>query len=168
MGWGRRIKRLFGNGAAPEPAAPPAAPSAPPAPSAGPRTGFDPDSLAVDAVPAAARATLRKILDQIVVIEGRLESDPFGCAAAIELAQMRDDHLPKLIRSYIEIPAEFRKEIFRKTGKSASFVLEESLATMLGRLEDMARDLARGDLEAFTENTRFIAGRYGGADDPFS
>ena len=45
-----------------------------------------------------------------------------------ELVQMRDEHLPKLLRSYVEVPPQYRKEIFKNTGRSASFLLEEALA----------------------------------------
>lgn len=84
-----------------------------------------------------------------------------------ELVQMRDEHLPKLLRSYVEVPPQYRKEIFKNTGRSASFLLEEALAKIHDRVDTLSRDLAQSDLDAFANNAEFITRRYGKFDDPF-
>lgn len=86
----------------------------------------------------------------------------------VDIDQMRDVHLPKLVQSYIDIPAEHRAEIFRKTGQSASFLLEQSLNTMQARVDEILRNLAQHDLDAFTNNTAFIGQRYADDDNPFN
>src|SRR3546814_6782523 len=67
---------------------------------------------------------------------------------------MRDVHLPQLIQSYIDVPLEHRDEIFKRTGKSASFHLGASLDKLQERVNTMLRDLAEHDIAAFTNNTR--------------
>ena len=84
----------------------------------------------------------------------------------IEIRQLSEIHLPTLIKSYIDIPAAHRSEIFRKTGRSASFLLNEGLEKMNDRLRAMSLSLAQGNIEAFTSNMRFIEMRY--SKDQFS
>lgn len=84
----------------------------------------------------------------------------------LELERLRGKHLPALLRSYADIPPEHRAEIFRETGRSASFLLNERLDKIADRLEEMSRQLARGNLDAFSENIRFVDTKYG-ASSPF-
>jgi hypothetical protein len=73
-----------------------------------------------------------------------------------ELGRIKSTHLPRLLQSYIEIPAQHRADVFRETGKSASFLLNESLEKMLARLRDISAQLARGNITTFAENVRFV------------
>jgi len=84
-----------------------------------------------------------------------------------ELGRIKDTHLPRLIQSYIEIPAQHRADVFRETGRSASFLLNESLDKMLGRLRDMSAQLARGNITTFAENVRFVELYYEQNKGPF-
>ncbi|HYI48596.1 MAG TPA: hypothetical protein VEX35_09040 [Allosphingosinicella sp.] len=84
----------------------------------------------------------------------------------LELQRLRSQHLPSLLRSYADIPPEHRAEIFREHGRSASFLLNERLDKIVDRLEEMSRQLARGNLDAFSENIRFVDTKYG-ASSPF-
>lgn len=84
-----------------------------------------------------------------------------------ELGRIRETHLPRLIQSYIEIPAQHRADVFRETGKSASFLLNESLDKMLARLRDISSLLARGNITTFAENVRFVDLYYEQSKGPF-
>lgn len=84
-----------------------------------------------------------------------------------ELGRIKATHLPRLIQSYIEIPAEHRADVFRETGKSASFLLNESLDKMLARLRDISAQLARGNITTFAENVRFVDLYYEQSKGPF-
>lgn len=84
-----------------------------------------------------------------------------------ELGRIKGTHLPKLLQSYIEIPAQHRADVFRETGKSASFLLNESLDKMLARLRDISGDLARGNITTFAENVRFVDLYYEETKGPF-
>ncbi|HEU0135433.1 MAG TPA: hypothetical protein VFR28_11470 [Allosphingosinicella sp.] len=79
----------------------------------------------------------------------------------IELQRLRTSHLPLLLRSYVSIPPAHRAEVFRETGRSASYLLNERLDKILGRLHEMSRQLARGNLDQFTQNIRFVDMNYG-------
>jgi hypothetical protein len=84
-----------------------------------------------------------------------------------ELGRIKATHLPRLIQSYIEIPEQHRADVFRETGKSASFLLNESLDKMLARLRDISSQLARGNITTFAENVRFVDLYYEQSKGPF-
>ncbi len=84
-----------------------------------------------------------------------------------ELGRIKATHLPTLLQSYIEIPPEHRADVFRETGKSASFLLNDSLDKMLARLRDISSQLARGNITTFAENIRFVDLYYEQSKGPF-
>ncbi|MEO7688521.1 MAG: hypothetical protein ABIS51_04485 [Sphingomonas sp.] len=152
-----KLNRIFGPAAAAPSAAPPLpAPAVP--------VGFDFED---ERVPDAARIKIRRILACIEEVGKAMEREQVPGFSRIDMEQMRDVHLPKLARSYIDIPAGYRSEIFRKTGKSASFILLESLDKMQAKMDEILKNLAQSDLDAFTENAQFIGQRYADEDNPF-
>ena len=157
MGLFDSIRKMF---AAPEPGADPLPGAAAPAPR---KPAFDYDD---PRVPTGARDKIRTILSSLAEVEGMMDREQVQAVSRTEIELMRDEHLPKLVKSYIDIPSAHRAEIFRKTGKSASFILEESLDTMKGRIDEIARNLAQHDLDAFSSNAAFISRRYSD-NDPF-
>jgi hypothetical protein len=152
------IRKMF---AAPEPGSAPAPTAAPPP--APRKPAFDYDD---QRVPTGARDKIRTILTSLAEVEGMMDREQVQAVSRTEIELMRDEHLPKLVKSYIDIPSAHRAEIFRKTGKSASFILEESLGTMQARIDEIARNLAQHDLDAFSSNAAFISRRYSD-NDPF-
>lgn len=125
----------------------------------------DPD---MQGIPADARPRITTINELLASIDRRIGQDLLGQPLVIEMEQMRDRHLPKLLRSYVEIPSDHRREIFNKTGKSASVHLAESLDAMVSRLKEIDRSLASENLDTFEDNARFIARTYGRGTDPLS
>lgn len=116
-------------------------------------------------LPDASRPLVARMLALIADIEARTQDDSLMVSALAEVRQMRDSHLPRLVSSYAEIPPEHRAEIFRKTGRSASYNLNQGFEKMVARLETLSRSLAQEDLDSFADNLRFIDHRYG-SDDP--
>jgi hypothetical protein len=84
------------------------------------------------------------------------------------MTDLRDVHLPALIASYVDIPADHRAQIFKEKGKSASYVLKDSLDVIAGRLDDTIARLAKREISSFDDANRFIADRYGSKEDPFA
>ena len=116
-------------------------------------------------LPDASRPLVARLLSLITDIEARTQDNAVFVGALTEVRQMRDDHLPRLVASYAEIPAAHRAEIFRETGRSASYNLNQGFERMIERLETVSRSLAQDDLDSFADNLRFIEHRYG-SDDP--
>lgn len=118
-------------------------------------------------VPGPAKDRIRRILACLQEVEVAMSRETIPGFSRIDVEQMRNLHLPKLVKSYIDIPAAHRSEIFRKTGKSASFILNESLDKMQAKIDEILRNLAQHDIDAFTQNTQFIGQRYSEEDNPF-
>jgi hypothetical protein len=156
------LRKMFA-APAPVPGAGPApsAPLAPPAPALPHGVDYNDER-----VPAPARKKIDVILAALVEVGTMMDREQVQAVSRTEIELMRDEHLPKLVKSYIDIPPAHRTEIFRKTGKSASFILEESLDTMKARIDEIARNLAQHDLDAFSSNAAFISRRYSDGD-PF-
>jgi hypothetical protein len=148
---------------------PDAAATPPPAGPAIPAPAVDPVAVdwEDDRIPTQAKDRVRRILACLHEVETELGRQQVPGFSRVDIEQMRQQHLPKLVLSYINIPAAHRGEIFRKTGKSASFILNESLDQMQGKIDDIMRNLAQHDLDAFTNNTRFIGQRYSDEENPF-
>lgn len=153
-----RLNRLFGASASPA-EAPPPAPSSPADP-----VGFDFED---ERIPDAARIKMRRVLACIEEVDKAMLREQVPGFSRIDMEQMRDIHLPKLAKSYIDIPPNYRGEIFRKTGKSASFILLESLDKMQLKMDEILKNLAQSDIDAFTQNAQFIGQRYADEDNPF-
>ncbi|WP_249403537.1 hypothetical protein [Sphingomonas sp. CFBP 13720] len=145
---------------------PPPPPSGLPEPVSAAAVPSRPSILPDDArLPEASRPLVARLLSLIADIEARTQDDAVLVSALTEVRQMRDDHLPRLVTSYAEIPAAHRAEIFRRTGRSASYNLNQGFERMIERLETLSRSLAQDDIDSFADNLRFIEHRYGN-DDP--
>ena len=118
-------------------------------------------------VPETARPKIAAVQALIADIETRAAIESEWSPVLLELRQMGDVNLPTLLQSYVDIPPAHRAEIFRKTGHSASFALNDGLDRMADRLREMSASLAQGNLDAFTANMRFIESRYGTGYAPF-
>jgi hypothetical protein len=141
----------------------------PPPPQPSPAGQAAEDQLAADwkqRMPASSLQRVLVIRDLVRDLEK--ETTQRGMQAELdELGRIKGTHLPRLIQSYIEIPAQHRADVFRETGKSASFLLNESLDKMLARLRDMSSQLARGNITTFAENVRFVDLYYEQSKGPF-
>lgn len=136
-----------------------------PAQSEMPPVALEPDRVEFDLndprIPDNSRSLVQKINELIADIDQRAAQQEVFCPNRIEIRMMRDVHLPKMLISYIEIPEKHRAEIFRKTGRSASYMLHEGLKKMADRLTAMSTSMAQGNIDTFTSNLRFIESRYG-------
>lgn len=126
-----------------------------------------PTPIDMQSIPASARTRVATVTRLLGELETRAAARGLASGEVIELRQIQTVYLPRLLRSYAEIPPEHRAEIFRETGRSASFMLGEKLDRIIERLGEISRALAQGHLDAFSDNMRFIDTRYGSADSPF-
>jgi hypothetical protein len=127
------------------------------------------DPLGGDWKERIPQSSLKRVLAiREAVRELEQETATRGMQAELdELGRIKATHLPKLIQSYIEIPEQHRSDVFRETGKSASFLLNDSLDKMLARLRDISSQLARGNITTFAENVRFVDLYYEQSKGPF-
>lgn len=144
----------------PEPPAPPPEPPAAPRP-AGPRI-----DLQDERIPESSRDRVALIMSLVGDLEERTAQRGLATERK-ELERIGSVHLPRLLQSYIDIPPEHRAEVFRETGRSASFLLNERLDKMTSRLREISKMLARDNLDAFSTNMQFIDRHYDSSGSPF-
>ena len=119
-------------------------------------------------IPSVARPIVLEIEAKIDRTLATNHGDGVGDMTVRELTDMRDVHLPGLIASYVDIPPEHRAQIFAEKGKSASYILQDSLKVMSARVDEISRTLAKREISSFDDQNRFIADRYGKHEDPFA
>src|SRR4028118_1634147 len=85
------------------------------------------DPLGGDWKERIPQSSLKRVLAiREAVRELEQETATRGMQAELdELGRIKATHLPKLIQSYIEIPEQHRSDVFRETGKSARFLLND-------------------------------------------
>lgn len=142
----RILKSLFGASDAPAPEPRTASATAPDPPS------LTSTVLDVTRVPAAAQERVATIQTMLADLEQRAVARGMAGADLTELTQIATVYLPRLLASYAAIPPEHRAEIFRDTGRSASFLLVERLDRIVARLGEISKDFARGHIDAFSDN----------------
>jgi hypothetical protein len=145
---------------------PPAPPPAAPPPAAVRQPAAPTIDLQDERIPESSRDRVALIMSLVGDLEERATRRGLATERK-ELERIGSVHLPRLLQSYVDIPPEHRAEVFRETGRSASFLLNERLDKMKERLDDISKMLARGNLNAFAENMRFIDLRYGSSSSPF-
>jgi hypothetical protein len=152
----QRLLELLG--LAPErPAASPPPPAQPAAPAL---------NLQDERIPDSSRERAERIVGLVADLKQR--AGQRGLTGELhELERISRVHLPRLLESYIEIPPEHRSEVFRQTGRSASFMLNERLDKMTARLGEISKMLARDNLDAFSTNLQFVDCHYGTSESPF-
>ena len=152
----QRLIEAFGGQPSPAPA-----PQPPPPRPAPPRLDLDDERI-----PESSRERAAQIVGLVADLHERAAQR--GLTDELhELERISSVHLPRLIESYIDIPPEHRSEVFRQTGRSASFLLNERLDKMTQRLREISKMLARDNLNAFSTNLHFVDGHYRTSDSPF-
>ena len=165
-GWSRFWDDAFGTSPAP------AADAAPPAPDPIPEAPPEPvpdDTLEMASsqrIPAKCRDKAAEVIASIEVLRGRMADRSSTDPLRIEVDAIRSRHLSEALHKYADIPEEHRAEYFRRTGRSASFHLAETIDVMAKRLEEISKTLASEKLDNFANSNRFIDTQYGD-NDPF-
>lgn len=110
-------------------------------------------------LPQKVKDKLPALLRRIEEIHARADDDQ-AMSEMTQLERMRNDHLEKVLGAYLEIPKEHLNEIYVKTGKSASFHLNDAIDKMAGKLEEISRSLAANKINVFEDNTSFVMQNY--------
>jgi hypothetical protein len=111
------------------------------------------------ALPAPATRRVDAISAQLPLLEARLEEIPALDPLAQDARRLMGKHLPELIERYERVPAEYRR-VRDGEGMTVDERLTAGLDTASQALDDLARKLAREDLDAFETQGRFIESRY--------
>ncbi|WP_439544891.1 hypothetical protein [Sandarakinorhabdus sp.] len=150
----------------PEP--PPVAAPTSPAPNPSRPESLPEFDFADPRIPSASQPRMASIQSLLAEIERQADMTGGGHDALDEARRIGRIFLPELMTSYFDIPPAHRAEIFRRTGKSASFQLNERLDTMIDELRRISAGFAAGQIDSFSVNLKFIDSRFQSPNDPFS
>lgn len=127
------------------------------------RTMVGRTELWLEAQRPALPAPAVQLVDQIgVQLDGlglQLEGiDPAEPAVA-EVRKLVGEHLPGMVESYRKIPQNLRRE--ERGGRNADQQLADGLGKISKEIDEIARQLAAGDLDALAVRGRYLDYRYG-------
>lgn len=120
------------------------------------------DSLLVrkrSALPAPAARRIDAISRQLPLLESRLAETGMLDPLAQDARRLMGKHLPELIERYERVPAAYRAERDGE-GLTVDERLVQGIDAAGTALDELARKLAREDLDAFETQGRFIESRY--------
>ena len=112
------------------------------------------------ALPAPARAEIDAISARLPALKQSLERVETLDPKAQEARRLMSIHLPGLIDRYLNVPREYRGQPDSE-GMTVDERLVDGLSAAKTALNEISEDLARGDLNAFETQGRFIKSRYG-------
>jgi hypothetical protein len=111
------------------------------------------------ALPAPAAREVDRIMAQLDRLAPELiRLDP-TTPEADDARRLLSDHLPRLVKSYAEVPATHR------TSAEAQAHFREGLKVVGGEIDRLTSDLARERLKALETEGRFLESRYGAKKD---
>ena len=137
----------------PRPAYPgPTAPAPPP-----PR----PQPAARAELPIDVRVKVEQIRRKVEVLLGYASRFPPFSKDLFLVQQTASEYLPRTIDAYLALPTEDGDRILISTGKTALQELKDQLDLLDSKLNDIAEDLQRQDVDRLLANRRFLEERFG-------
>ena len=115
-------------------------------------------------LPQAARNEVDAIHQMLPDFRKSLDRVPNLDPHAQEARRLMSRHLPGLIDRYGHVPVSLRDAVDGE-GMSVDERLIDGLRAGRQALEELARDIAQADMNAFETHGRFIASRYGDKDE---
>lgn len=110
------------------------------------------------ALPAPAAREIDRIMVQLDAITPDLKTLVPADPRADEAHRLLSDHLPRLVRSYTDVPDRFRRDA------AVQGQLTQGLQTVRTELDRLSKDLAKDRLTALEVEGRFLETRYKGTD----
>lgn len=111
------------------------------------------------ALPAPAAREVDRIMAQLDRLAPELQRMDPATPEADEARRLLSDHLPRLVKSYAEVPVTHR------TSAEAQAHFRDGLKVVGGEIDRLTSDLARERLKALETEGRFLESRYGAKKD---
>jgi len=141
----------------------PASPPPPPAPAATPKSAAP---AAPDRLPLDVQVKVEQIRRKVEVLLKHAERFPFGSTELHVVRATRDDYLPRTLDAYFALPPNARETARVANGKTALEELRAQLQLLDSKLDEIAEDLERQNLDRLLANRRFLEERFGGQRPP--
>jgi hypothetical protein len=154
----RRWERAY-YGPPPRPAAP-RSPERPPQPrpSAPPPRPRQPDPRRL---PLDVQVKVEQIRRKVEVLLRHVERFPFASEQLYVVRATAKDYLPRTLDAYFALPPEARETARVADGKTALEELRQQLALLDSKLDEIAEDIERRNLDRLLANRVFLEARFG-------
>jgi hypothetical protein len=143
----------------PQPATP-APRSAPPRPTQQRPPARRPEASPRRELPIDVQVKVEQIQRKADLLLGYADRFPPFSQDLYIVRQTAADYLPRTVHAYLSVPGH-GDPVVRATGRTALEELKDQLQLLDSRLDDIAEDLQRRDLDRLVENRRFLEERFG-------
>ena len=134
-------------------------------------TTFDPDgirrslqrqlSIANGKVPASSWSKLQDIADTIMGILPHYADFPAGSPDLFVVGRTATDYLPSALQAYLNLPRAYATLHKMPNGKTADQVLDDQLALLASKMDEVADAVHKKDSDALLANGRFLEEKFG-------
>ncbi|HZV48454.1 MAG TPA: hypothetical protein VFD49_01630 [Candidatus Dormibacteraeota bacterium] len=139
----------------PEQVPPPPAPSPPPPPAPEP----PPDPLS--RLPLGARVMVEQIRHKAALLLQHADRFPTGSKDLFVLRRITEEYLPATLDAYLALPPDCDDRPVAPDGRTGLQVLRDQLRLLDAKLDEIADDLQRQNVDRLLANERFLEEHFG-------
>jgi hypothetical protein len=110
-------------------------------------------------LPLDVQVKIEQIRHKIDVLLAQRERFPFGSEELYIVRATRDDYLPRTLDAFMAVPPPLRDHAM-PSGKTPLQELKEQLALLDTKLDEVAEDLQRRNVDRLLANRRFLEERF--------
>ena len=101
-----------------------------------------------------------QIKRKVEVLQQHAHEFPLGSQDLYIVRAVATDYLPRTLEAYLSLPPRGRDRVVVKDGKTALDELRGQLILLDGKLDEVAEDLERSNLDRLLANRRFLEERF--------
>jgi hypothetical protein len=138
---------------------PPSPPPPPPAPEPPPAPASPPDPL--ERLPLGARVMVEQIRHKAALLLQHADRFPLGSKDLFVLRRTTEEYLPATLDAYLALPPEYDDRPVAPDGRTGLQVLRDQLRLLDAKLDEIADDLQRQNVDRLLANERFLEEHFG-------
>ncbi len=143
----------------PSPPAPSSPPSPPTAPEPSPAPASPPDPL--ERLPLGARVMVEQIRHKAALLLQHADRFPVGSKDLFVLRRTTEEYLPATLDAYLALSPEYDDRPVAPDGRTGLQVLRDQLRLLDAKLDEIADDLQRQNVDRLLANERFLEEHFG-------
>lgn len=112
------------------------------------------------ALPIDVQVKVEQIRRKVELLLGYADRFPPFSADLYVVRRTAVEYLPRTVEAYLALPPDYAHRVLATTGKTALQELKEQLDLLDRKLDEIAEDLERRDLDRLLANRRFLEARF--------
>lgn len=125
-----------------------------------PRPSFHPEPVEANRLPLDMEMKAAQIRRKVEVLQDHAPEFPFGSEQLYIVRAIASDYLPHTVDTYLALPPRGRERVLVADGKTALEELRDQLQLLDTKLDEIAEDLERRNLDRLLANRRFLEERF--------